>query len=136
MDLRYLKRALIGVILSVLCAGIAYFLWMAAFLLSSHFTLPVARGLFWVVAPVATAIGFAAGIVIHERVARVRRTGFLRVLAWPLVGCIVGAIAVYWRGPMLIVFGMVMVGTISVVSRELVLRVRSNTRIKQSRTRS
>ena len=42
---------------SFLCAGIAYFLWMAAFFLSSDLTLPVVRGLFWLMAPVATAKG-------------------------------------------------------------------------------
>jgi hypothetical protein len=33
---------------------------------------------------------------------------------WPLIACVVGAVAVYWYGPMLIVFSMLSVGTISV----------------------
>ena len=44
-----------------------------------------------------------------------------RTLIWPLVGCAVGALAVYWYGPMLIVFGMFVSGTCGVVLRELVL---------------
>ena len=73
-------------------------------------------------APVATALGFASGLYLHERATGARKARFLSALGWPLAGCVVGAAAVYWQGPMLIVFGMFVLGTVSVVLRELVFR--------------
>ena len=71
-------------------------------------------------------MGFATGISIHEHVNQVRKVAFPSVLVWPLLGCAVGAVASYWRGPMLIVFGMFGVGTASVVLRELVLHAKES----------
>ena len=81
----------------------------------------VVETVLWLMAPVATAAGFAAGIVILERVTGKSGTGFRRTLVWPLVGCAIGAGIVYWFGPMLIVFGMFVTGTASVVLREVVI---------------
>ena len=120
-------RALAKVVLSVLCAGITYFVWLAVVLLSKDSAGSVLRALFWVAAPVATAMGFAAGIVMHERMIRDTNTSFWRTLLWPLVGCAIGALAVYWYGPMLIVFGMFAVGSVSVVLREVALRIKDQT---------
>lgn len=117
-------RVLIRVVVSVLCGGVGYFLWVAVFLLSRDYAGSVVRALLWVTAPVATAMGFAMGIVIHERLTHVMNTHFWRVLLWPLFGCAVGAVAVYWYGPMLIVFGMLALGTASVVLREVVPRTK------------
>ena len=122
LDLRYLRRLVVRLLLSALCAGLSYFVWLGGFLLSKDYTGPVMRGIFWVTAPLVTAIGFAAGIVAHERIVRSARTGFFRILLWPLVGCTIGAVAIYWYGPMLIVFGMFAAGTASIALRELLLR--------------
>lgn len=121
MSLKTLWRAKLRVVFSVLCAGIAYSLWMGAFLLSEDFSGPVAKGLLWIMAPVATGLGFGAGVAIHERITRVSRGSLPRTLIWPLAGCAVGALAVYWYGPMLIVFGMFAAGTCGVALREVVL---------------
>jgi len=117
-------RTLVKVTLSVLFAGIAYSIWMVIVLLSKDFAGSVLRALFWVAAPVVTAMGFAAGIMMHARMAGVANTRFWKTFLWPLVGCSIGAVAVYWYGPMLIVFGMLAVGTASVVLREVSLRTK------------
>lgn len=111
-------RHLIKVLSSVLCAGILYFLWMGVFLVLSDRAGAVVRGIFWLLAPVVTAAGFAVGLVVSERLLGSAKVSFLRVFIWPLVGCAVGAAVVYWYGPMLIVFGMFLVGAASVVLRQ------------------
>ena len=57
-----------------------------------------------------------------ERLLTTRKTDFLRILVWPLVGCSLGAAAVFWFVPMLIGFGMCIGGTASVVLREVKLK--------------
>lgn len=79
----------------------------------------------WIVAPVITAIGFTTGAYLSERKLLSRKTGFTRLLIWPLIGCMVGAWSVYCFGPMLIVFGMLSLGAISILLRELFLFYRS-----------
>ena len=37
-----------------------------------------------------------------------------------MIGCALGAVAVIWFGPMLIVFGMFVAGTASIALREMV----------------
>ncbi len=113
---------LIRIASSLLGAGVFYFAWMAAFLLTIDLDNKVIETALWLMAPVATATGFAAGIVILERVTGKNGTGFRRILVWPLVGCTIGAGIVYWFGPMLIVFGMFVAGTASVVLREAIIR--------------
>ena len=122
MDLRYLRNVVVRLLLSAQCAGATYFVWLGGFILSKDYTGPVIRGIFWLTAPVVTAIGFAVGIVIHQRLAHLAGTSFIRILIWPLVGCTIGAAAIYWYGPMLIVFGMFAAGTASIALRELLLR--------------
>ncbi|MFQ5868631.1 MAG: hypothetical protein ACE5JC_01890 [Candidatus Zixiibacteriota bacterium] len=78
----------------------------------------VLLAILWLSAPVVTAAGFAAGIVLHEYLTRANRTNFFRIFVWPLVGCAVGAGAVYWFGPMLTVFGMFAAGTTSIALRD------------------
>ena len=112
-------RVLVTTVSSIVCAGVFYWLWMAAFLTAFPSCGPVLRGLLWMTAPVVTATGFALGIWFWERSDGPGRN-FLRVLAWPLIACALGAAAVYWYGPMLIVFGMFAAGTASVVLREVV----------------
>jgi hypothetical protein len=76
---------------------------------------------------VTTAAGFALGVTIVERLTRTSRTRFLRIFVWPLIGCALGAGAVYWFGPMLIVFGMFAVGAASIVLREVILIAKTRT---------
>ena len=112
-------RAFARVTLSLLCAGLTYAGWLAVFLLTTEPNRPIAQAIRWLSAPVVTAAGFAAGIAMWERFTKANRVGFFRVLLWPLVGCALGAGAVYWFGPMLIVFGMFAGGAASVIIREV-----------------
>jgi hypothetical protein len=107
-----------GAALSLLCGGAAYALWLGGFLLA-----PGLEDILWVLAPVVTALGFAGGMALFERLAGRGRTPFLRLYAWPLAGCAVGAVVVFGFGPMLIVFGMLGAGTASVLAREVALRI-------------
>ena len=120
VGLGYLWGALIRTISSVFCAGVFYFVWMGAFLLTAKLGSSIVEAVFWLLAPAITAAGFAAGIVIWGHLTGTNRTTFFRVFVWPLVGCAIGAGVVYWFGPMLIVFGMFAAGTVSVVLREVV----------------
>ena len=119
MDLGYLWQALARLAFSLLCAGVFHCVWLAAFLLTTKLDSPVVEVILWLLAPVITAAGFAAGIAILERLTGASRTKFSRIFRWPLIGCAIGAGVVYWFGPMLIVFGMFAVGTASVALREV-----------------
>ena len=121
LSVRYLSALLIKTVLSVGCAGVVYFAWLGLFLLVRDSIGSLVTGVLSVAAPVATAIGLATGIIAHEHVTQARKATFLSVLVWPLAGCAVGAVAIYWRGPMLIVLGMFVLGAASVILRELVL---------------
>jgi uncharacterized membrane protein YsdA (DUF1294 family) len=116
-----LGRISIKIAFSLLGAGIFYFAWMTAFLLTANLDSRIVETALWLMAPVATAVGFAVGIAILERTTEKSRMGFLRTLVWPLIGCTIGAGIVYWVGPMLIVFGMFVAGTASVALREAVI---------------
>ena len=118
------REAVLKVILSLFCAGVFYFSWMGAFVLASKGDGSIVEATLWVLAPIVTAMGFTTGIVLHARFAKTRNVNFSSVSAWPLVGCAVGAGAVYRFGPMLIVFGMFLAGTASVVARDVVLGVK------------
>jgi hypothetical protein len=76
----------------------------------------------WILSPVVTALGYALGIVLGERLTKASPTRFDRILIWPLIGCAIGAGIVVWFGPMLIVFGMFLLGTASVILREWSMR--------------
>ena len=116
-----LWRIVARIACSILCAGLVYAAWLALFLLTIPWAGPPVEAILRLLTPVATAAGFALGIVLFERLARQRRTAFLRIFVWPLAGCAVGAGAVYWFGPMLIVFGMFAAGTASIALREVYL---------------
>jgi hypothetical protein len=124
-------KPLIRVVGGLLGGGILYSLWLALYL-------GVGRGrglieaVLWLLAPIVTAIGFAGGVVLAARWMTRRPAGpadqgtragrmattFWRVLPWPLVGCAIGALAIYWYGPMLIVFTMFMGGVLALTVRE------------------
>jgi len=120
MDLRRFWKAIVRIAFSLLCAVIFYLVWMAAFLLTTRLDSAVVEAMLWLLAPVITAAGFAVGIAVRERLAAQRRSRFLRIFLWPLIGCAIGAGIVYWFGPMLIVFAMLLTGTASIALREVV----------------
>ena len=116
-----LREILARIACSILCAGLVYAAWLALFLLIIPWASPPVEAMLRLLTPVTTAAGFALGIALFERLARQRRPAFLRIFVWPLAGCTVGAGAVYWFGPMLIVFGMFAAGTASIALREIYL---------------
>ena len=132
VDLRCLWGAFVRVTLSLFCAGIFYFGWLAAFLLAAELGSSILEVIGWLSAPVATATGFATGIAIFEHLTRTSKTKFFRIFTWPLIGCAIGAGAVYWFGPMLIVFGMFAAGTASVALREVVLSIKEDKTLQAS----
>lgn len=120
MDLRRFWKAIFRIAFSLLCASIFYAAWMAVFILTTRLDSPVVETILWLLAPVITAAGFAAGIAIVERRTKKERSSFLRIFVWPLIGCAAGAGIVYWFGPMLIVFAMLAAGTVGISLREVV----------------
>lgn len=118
MRISLLLRSLAVLAASVLLAGVFYVGWLAVFIPAFKMGILGLKIVGWLSAPVVTALGFAAGLWIGERLPTRRKTGFLRIFIWPLVGCSVGAALVFFFGPMLIVFGMFLGGTASVVLRE------------------
>jgi hypothetical protein len=111
-------KRLARVFTSTIFGGIFYSIWLAVFLLLS----PVdgfQETILWLVSPIITAIGFASGIMVYDHFSRSTKLPFIRLVSWPLIGCIIGAVIVYWFGPMLIVFSMLALGAISVAVREV-----------------
>lgn len=125
VNLKYVWRVSVRIFLSALSAGIFYSAWMAAFLLVKKLDITLAEYLLWALAPVFTAAGFAAGILVLDRITGTGTARFLPIFIWPLVGCAVGALVVYWFGPMLIVFGMFVCGSLAIVLREMAVRAKS-----------
>jgi len=119
MDRPFWWSALGRVAASLLGAAVSYSAWLAVFLLTVKERGSIWEALLWLLSPLATALGFAAGVSVAERLAGDRRSSFGRLLIWPLLGCAVGAGVVYWFGPMLIVFGMFVMGTASIAVREV-----------------
>jgi hypothetical protein len=113
-------QAVFRVALSLLGAGVFYVAWLAAFLLTVPLDSPIVQTTLWLLAPVLSAAGFSAGILIAERLFKSARSRPLRLFIWPLIGCALGAAAVFSFGPMLIVFGMFGAGTASIILREVV----------------
>jgi len=106
---------------SSLGGGIFYVLWLVIFLVFTNIYGATQVALLFPLAPPITALGFATAVQITYRIFKQRTSPFLKVYLWPLAGCILGATAVYWYGPMLIVFSMLAVGTLSVALREIKL---------------
>ncbi len=120
MDLGRFVRALVRIAFSLLGACVFYLAWMAVFLFATSVDSTVVETVLWLLAPVVTAAGFATGTAIMERRAGQAKSSFLHIYLWPLIGCAAGAGAVYWFGPMLIVFAMLAAGTASIALREAV----------------
>jgi hypothetical protein len=125
VNLKYLWRISIRIFLSALSAGIFYSAWMAAFLFIKKLDVTLVDNLLWPLAPVFTAAGFAAGIFALDRIAGRETAKFFSIFIWPLVGCAIGAIVICWFGPMLIVFGMFVCGSLAITIREMALRTKS-----------
>ena len=119
MSFRYWLGAAARVTSSVLCAGVFYVLWLAAFLTTDRMGSPLVKAVGRLSAPVVTAAGFAAGVAVLGFLTKNSNSKFLATFQWTLIGCTVGALAVVWFGAMLIVFGMFAAGTASVVLKEV-----------------
>ncbi len=105
---------------SVLFAGFFYIFWMAIAITAFKSGYgKIIMGLLWIIAPFATAAGFTIGIGLFDFAVKRSRQNFFNIYKWPLVGCIIGAALVFPFGPMLIVFGMFGLGTLSVILREV-----------------
>jgi len=104
---------------SLLGAGTFYSLWLASVLLTVHVKNDILGFLLSLLAPIVTATGFTIGVMVFNRLVDTRHTSFVSIFLWPLVGCAAGAGIVYWFGPMLIVFGMFIAGTASIVMMEV-----------------
>lgn len=112
--------SLFRVVSALFSGGIFYGLWLAVVLGIG----PQGRFIeitLWVVAPLVTGLGFAVGIAVYNRLRKEDQGGFLQIFIWTVTGCTVGALALYWSGPMLIVFSMLFAGMLSVWFREVVL---------------
>jgi len=107
-------RIVVKMFASLLGGGLAHFAWLAVFLSTLTLDGVAWRATLWLLAPVVTAVGFAAGAGLFERLTDTVSARFLELYCWALVGCVLGASAVYWYGPMLIVFTMLVSGTASI----------------------
>jgi len=120
------KNRLPGVLgrvaLSVIFAGIFYTGWLIIAIPASKsgFGGMAVQTVIWILAPILTGLGFATGQKIFELLPAADKTCFWETYMWCLAGCVIGAGIVWPFGPMLIVFGMFVTGTISVVLHEVV----------------
>ena len=110
----YIMRILIPVI----GGGLFYALWLLVAIPMFRVGSTSGGTLLIIIAPVVTAIGFTIGTLVVESIAKHGSRGLFHAWIWPQVGCIVGAAVVYPFGPMLIVFGMFVLGTFAVALRE------------------
>ena len=105
---------------SVLTGAVFYLVWMGAFILSAPEEGSLLRGLLWSTAPLVTAMGFATGSALFNRLRHLHTHSLGRLYLYPLTGCSIGAAAIFPFGPMLVVFGMCFMGSLSMVLYELV----------------
>jgi len=120
MNLKCFFGLFIRIIVSVILAGIFYTGWLAVaipVLKSGHL---FAKALCWLLAPVVTAAGFAAGIAIFELLPGTRKSKPRDIILWPLAGCAIGAAVVFFFGPMLIVFAMFALGAAGILTKETI----------------
>jgi hypothetical protein len=107
-------------IVSVLFGAAFYLAWMALFLACSAHRSPLFPGLLWILAPIITGLGFFAGAALFIRFRRLPHPPLHHLYLYPLTGCSISAAVVFPLGPMLIVFGMCLLGSLSIVLFELV----------------
>ena len=116
---------MVRIVVPVLVAGVFWIGFLAVFIpaVKTGNSLLIAVG--WLSAPVVTGAGFAVGCMIGERLTNVRRSRYSRVFAWCFAASALGAGAVFWFGPMLIVFAMFLAGTAVVIAGETVRGTRA-----------
>lgn len=124
MDLKFFTRLLYRAIFSLLAAGFTYFLWFGIFL-SADLSNNLTETILVMLAPAFTSFGFALGVFIMERLSKERSTNFFLIFLWVLAWCGVGAFVTNLFSPMYIVFGMFIMGALSVVLREVIIYRRS-----------
>jgi hypothetical protein len=88
---------------------------MALFLVCYAYLSPLFRGLLWIPAPIITGLGFFAGAALFIRLRRLPHPPLLHLYLYPLIGCSIGAAVVFPFGPMLIVFSMCLLGSLSML---------------------
>ena len=121
MNTKLLLKPLALVAVSILVAFVFHVGWLAAFIPADKSGVMALKILGWMSVPVVTAAGFATGLWMGERLLTQRKTDFLRIFLWPLVGCTLGAVALCWIGPMWVGIGTFIGGAVSVVLREVKL---------------
>ena len=113
---------LVRVGLSVVFAGIFHIGWLAIAIpiLKQEFggLFVLVKAVIWILAPIVTGLGFAAGSKIFELLPGTDKSRFWETYKWCLAGCAIGGGIVFVFGPMLIVFGMFAAGTMCVVLHE------------------
>lgn len=116
---KLLWESVVRIGVSLLSGGLFYTGWLGIFLVLYTKDEPIETAL-WVITPLVTGVGFGFGVYLADMILKRKPSPFLRVAIWPILGCILGAVAVYWYGPMLIVFSMLAAGTASVSLREVI----------------
>ena len=108
-------------------AAVLHFIWLVTFIaIGGKPPRGFIGGLLWCLAPIVTATGFSYGVVFYDLIAFKIRHTLLSVLLWPLVGCAVGAAAVFPFGPMFIGVAMFILGGFTVFLREAYLSSRNS----------
>jgi len=123
MNVRAIGGVFVRVILSAVFAGIFYTAWLVVAIPVTKLGIDslILKAILWSSAPAVTALGFTTGVFIFELFAGTGgRDKFLNIFKWSLAGCAIGAGSIVWFGPMLIVFGMFLLGTASVAQREII----------------
>jgi hypothetical protein len=112
-------KILLGTVGSTLGGGVFYAMWMAVFLLCHNLVSDTVLSILWLFAPVITALGFTAGRFWTHSLLKSENSSFRNTYLWSFIGCTIGTLLVYWYGPMLIVFSMLVAGAVSVFLMEI-----------------
>jgi len=122
---RKLLAIVTKVALSVLFAGVFYTGWMVVAIptIKSGFGGLVVMIMLWILAPIITGFGFALGPKIFDLISsEANKSSFWTTYKWCLAGCAIGGGIVCIFGPMLIVFGMFLAGTLSILVHEVITK--------------
>jgi hypothetical protein len=114
-------RSVLRITVSFITGVLFYMIWLAVFLWLDP-QVGWLETTLWIFAPFATGIGFGLGVYTLNNVYSEDQGSFLQIIIWPIAGCIFGALVVYWFGPMLIVFSMLMAGGVSIAAREVLIQ--------------
>ena len=114
-------RSLLRIFISLIAGSLLYGVWLAIFL-GINPNDELLENLLWISAPLVTSLGFSLGVHFFNKIFQDDQGGFLRIVVWPLTGCSIGALVVYWFGPMLVVFSMLVGGVVSIFIRDVILQ--------------